>query len=195
MKNFILKISLAGIFLIGVSTVSADTKNGVTEGAQASAKLESLPPIGAVLWDSGEIQDHIFGSENLDYDTSDLPFTQSSELEFKYGMWEGTDCELTVELNGVELGTVLADDGYLSPGPQYSSWNTTFTLAAGVNNIEVITDDACDTEAIVGAFVIRGIPGQPEPESVPSLSAIGLGVMILLMGIMVMRVRRRSLVN
>ena len=193
MKTSVLRTSLVIFLMASAGSLFADTKNGVTYIDQAESarhSIESLPPIEPELWNSGEIADHIFANDDFDYATPSLPRAGSSELQFKYGMWNGTTCEITVTLNGTTLGTVVASQGYSSPGPQYMTWDTFGILSIGVNEINVTTDDTCSREAIVGAFVIYGVTSVPE--NVPALSPLGLSLLILLLAWVGLAISRRT---
>jgi len=187
---------LAVLIIAFTQGAVAQTVEGVTQGAaKQSAQNSAAQPLGVLvpgdeLWNSGELADHIFANNNLQYFTSSLPTSGEAQLEFKYGMWNGTTCELTITLNGTELGSVIASSGYISPGPQYQNFDVGGTLTSGINELHVITDGTCDSEAIVGAFVITGYAAT-STAPVPTMSDIGLILAILLFGALALSYRHR----
>jgi len=133
--------------------VAGEIQNGVTPGAKTDVTQNISTK--DIIWTSGELADHIFGDQTLYYDTDPIVAPTSSQLEFKYGLWNSPDVTLSVSLNGTYLGSVVADQGYISPGPEYETWDVTGILQDGVNHIEVYASPS-GGEAIVGAFTIYG---------------------------------------
>jgi hypothetical protein len=148
---------------------SAATIDGVTTGViSAPAAAPALDT--QVLWDSGELADHIFGGETLEYTTADLPPVTQAELQFKCGLWNSPDANLTVSLNGTELGSVVADQGYISPGPEYVTWDITHAIKVGANLISVTADGEGRRSLALSLSPVRGgrcMTGAPPPKKEP----------------------------
>ena len=190
MKKIFTRLWIAIPVLLMAGNLWAQTKNGITQGAEKAvgqAKIEAVD--GDVLWDSGELGQNILNDETLDFQTPSLPPTGPADLEFKYGLWNSPNCLLTVSLNDVELGSVLADTGYNSPGPEYETWDVTGILSPGINEISVSADSGCG-EATIGAFVIDGLPSI-DADPVPTISTWGIVAAAVLFLFAAMTTRRR----
>jgi hypothetical protein len=98
-----------------------------------SVKVHALP----VTTSTGDLGNNvIFG--NADFSVAlylDTPSnTITSTLDVKHGLWNGIYAEISVYLNTKYVGLFRSENGYISPGPQYSSFDVTGFLLDGTNN-------------------------------------------------------------
>ena len=56
-------------------------------------------------------------------------------LDVKYGSWNSPDVSVDILVNGSLIGSILADQGYISPGPQFDSLDVTGLLIDGINTV------------------------------------------------------------
>lgn len=165
MKRLIMMVMFLCLIIQGVSAIAGETRNGITTGVEIN--LPQNVSTLSIVWTSGELADHIFGDQTLSYNTNPITAPIQSQLEFKYGLWNSPNVTLSVSLNGTFLGSVVADQGYISPGPEYETWDVTGILQDGVNSIEVQALPSTG-EAIVGAFTIYDVTSVSLTISPPS---------------------------
>ena len=149
------RLLMLGMFLFvtiqGICAVAGETRNGITTGVKINPARNVST--SSIVWTSGELADHISGNQTLNYTTDSITAPAQSRLEFTYGIWDTPVGILSVSLNGTFLGSVLANQGYIKPGPQYKEWAVGGILQDGVNTIKVEASPSTG-EAIVGAFTI-----------------------------------------
>jgi hypothetical protein len=54
-------------------------------------------------------------------------------MEVKYGLWNGSADTVAVSINGFSVGSMVADGGYIVPGPKYADFVVTGYLIDGLN--------------------------------------------------------------
>jgi hypothetical protein len=140
--------SCTGELFPGETPVSATgiTANGVTDGAGV-VPPENPFDVVDTLWWTGSIDQHIFSNQTLSW-TTDLPQIQTAKLQIKYGLWNSPNLTLEVYVNNNFVGSVIADQGYISPGPEYATFGVGNYIVAGPDVIEVRAQSG--GEAVVG---------------------------------------------
>jgi len=168
------------LWLIGMALICAaanagdlepySTSLGITQGEVSEGRCpDSLWPFAEretdhvdTLWWTGNIDLHIFAGQTLSWQP-DLPQTGGALMQIKYGLWNSPDVYMDVRINNQLLGTLVANVGYISPGPRYALANISNYIVAGPDLIE-ITAQAGGGEAIIG-YVGVGVRTRTEPEA------------------------------
>jgi len=129
------------------------TQNGFTFGANANCRLTDDPsdPVDSLWW-TGEIEQHIFGGQSIGW-TMDLPMINDVFLKIKYGLWNDPPVYIGLRINGSLAGWVLADQGYIAPGPEYAIFNITNFISAGTDNIDAVARVG-GGEAVIGYIAV-----------------------------------------
>jgi len=132
------------------------TSMGITQGdvpdAQSAADLWPLVARETdhidTLWWTGSIEQHIFAGQTLSWQP-DLPQMTGVLMQIKYGLWNSPDVYLDIRVNSQLIGTLVANVGYISPGPRYALANISNYIVAGSDLIE-ITAQPGGGEAVIG---------------------------------------------
>lgn len=126
------------------------TNNGITPNADVKAIRDTAGH--QVIWTTGEIAEHVTGGNTVSFKTPVLSPSGTAILEFKYGLWDSPNVTFSVSLNGQELGTVNAVDGYINPGPQFVDW-WPIDISGNENTIEIKALPS-NGEAVIGSLSI-----------------------------------------
>ena len=97
-----------------------------------------------------------------------------SNIEVKYGLWNSPDVDVSVFFNDTFLGNFIADNGYISPGPEFITFDTTGLLFDGLNKIS-FNGFGVEGDYVIGQVDLIYNP-IPEPETYAMLLA-GLGLL------------------
>jgi hypothetical protein len=111
----------------------------------------------AETWTTGDLDTHMAPGDESVFE-ADLPGATDAVLTIKYGLWDSPDMLLTVTINGVFAFDVLADAGYLSPGPTFDESDVTALLHAGSNEIRVTATDG--GVAVLGSLTLDYTPAE-----------------------------------
>ena len=123
------------------------------------------------LWWTGNIEYHIFGAQSVSWDP-DLPEMDGVYLKIKYGLWNTPSVGLAISVNGNYVGTVMANYGYISPGPKYAIANITDYIVSGPDLIEIVA--SYGGEAVIGYLAAgarvpaRDLAGIAEMSNLPA---------------------------
>ena len=96
-------------------------------------------------------------------------------LTIKYGLWNSPSVLVNVWLNSTNIGNFMADQGYISPGPEYFVVDVTGLLVGGLNNIFLTGNNVN-----LGDYVVGQIDLDYDSASVPepgTLALFGLGLL------------------
>ena len=100
--------------------------------------------------------------------------TMPASVVVKYGLWDSPDVDVSVFFNGNLVGSFLADQGYVSPGPEFATFDVTGLLLDGTNSIAFDGFAANDGDYVVGQVDVNYDDGTiPEPGT---LALLGLGL-------------------
>jgi hypothetical protein len=102
----------------------------------AGLMLTVSAPAMAGVWDSGLVDILVVPGDTVRFE-ADIPASSVANLTLRYGLWDSPSVELEVVVNGVRSFTVLADAGYISPGPAFAVSDVAALLVPGVDVIEV----------------------------------------------------------
>ncbi|RJP74182.1 MAG: T9SS C-terminal target domain-containing protein [Candidatus Zixiibacteriota bacterium] len=141
-----------------------ETIAGITEGAVAVPDDDPFDVIDTLWW-TGPIDQHIFSGQTLSW-TTDLSQIAAARLQIKYGLWNSPDLAMDVYVNNNYVGTVIADQGYISPGPEYALWGIGNYIVAGPDVIEVRAQTG--GEAVVGHVGVGYKPSLGEAVEAPA---------------------------
>jgi hypothetical protein len=121
------------------------------------AAFSSSPAFArAETWTTQDVDRHIAAGEKQSFATAPLPPVRAATLTIRYGLWDSPDVTIEVFVNGRRLATLVADSGYLSPGPSEARHDVTGLLQPGVNRIELHATQG--GLAIVGSLTIDYTP-------------------------------------
>lgn len=91
-----------------------------------------------VIWTTGDLGTNVIDG-GVDYSVFpdlDMPDNSlASTLTVKYGLWNSPDVPVDVLLNGNFVGSFVADQGYISPGPSFIDFDVTGLLLDGNNEV------------------------------------------------------------
>lgn len=154
-----MKILLAGIFLF------------CTAGAAYAV------PMSSSTGDLGNnaISDAGFFEVFLNAETPSN--TIASTIDITYGLWNSPSVDVSVFFNSTAVGNLTADRGYISPGPEFVSFDITGLLVAGLNSISFDGFGANNGDYVIGQVDMNydnaGTVSASEP-AILSLFALGL---------------------
>ncbi|WP_292922438.1 PEP-CTERM sorting domain-containing protein [Nitrosomonas sp.] len=94
-----------------------------------------------------------------------------SHLDVKYGLWNSPDVDVSVFFNDINVGHFIADQGYISPGPEFISFDITGLFIDGLNKIS-FNGFGIGGDYVIGQIdVTYAIAPVPEPETYAMLLA------------------------
>lgn len=110
----------------------------------------------------------------------------AATLVVKYGLWNSPDVPVDVTLNGTPVGSFTADNGYISPGPEYATIDVTGLLQNGLNAL-VFTGSG-NGDYVIGQvdLTYNSLAAVPEPSTLAIASASAVA------GLLIARRRKRS---
>lgn len=151
MKKTSLLLFALSVIVLSIASYAFPTQNGVTTGALSNWTDDPTDPADTLWW-TGNIDRHILGGQALSW-TMDLPQQTGVILKIKYGLWNSPDVRIIIRVNGANVGSVVADQGYISPGPEYAMFNITNNISAGTDLIEAVAV-AGGGEAVIGYIAV-----------------------------------------
>ncbi|MCP4264727.1 MAG: PEP-CTERM sorting domain-containing protein [Candidatus Brocadiaceae bacterium] len=97
----------------------------------------------------------------------------AADIKIKYGLYNSPSVDVSVFFNDNLVGNFLADNSYISPGPEFISFDITGLLMNGSNKISFNGSGANNGDYIVGQVDINydnsGTSSVPEPSSIALL--------------------------
>ena len=126
------------ILFVTATALSAQTTAGISQGITVQ-QFSTYQAYQDTFWTSGELDTLFDAGTSLTFNFDIPSDTVSWFMEVKYGLWNSPDVPITFLVNGDTVGTVIANEGYHSPGPHYVIWHITGNLTAGLNTIEMIS--------------------------------------------------------
>ena len=94
----------------------------------------------------------------------------SSSIDVKYGLWNIPNVSVSVFFNSNPIGDFIADLGYITPGPEFASFDVTGLLLDGLNSIFFDGFGANAGDYVIGQVDLNydnsgaPAPGTPVPE-------------------------------
>jgi hypothetical protein len=145
-------VPIALILLI--TSLSAQTRqptaNGITPGVSFNLYDDPTDRVDTLWW-TGNIDQHISPGQTISWDY-DLPQNPGAILQMKYGLWNSPEVPLAVYVNSHRVGVWLADQGYITPGPEYGRVNIGRYIIAGSDHISVTAMGG--GEAVIGYVAV-----------------------------------------
>jgi hypothetical protein len=78
-----------------------------------------------------------------------------ASMTVKYGLWNSPDVPVDVYLNDEYVGGFVADMGYITPGPEYATFDVTGLLVDGDNTIVCTGHDVNEGDYVIGQIDIE----------------------------------------
>jgi hypothetical protein len=99
----------------------------------------------------------------------------ASSIDITYGLWNSPEVLVSVFFNSNFLGNFLADEGYIDPGPEFTSFDVTGLLLNGLNTTSFDGLSANDGDYVIGKVALNYHTAESiaEPSSL-ALAVIGL---------------------
>lgn len=103
----------------------------------------------------------------------------ASSIDIKYGLWNSPDVNVSVFFNTNLVGNLIADQGYIAPGPQYISFDITGLLLDGLNTISFDGFSANSGDYVIGQIDMNydnSGSSQVQVSEPASIVLLGLGL-------------------
>ncbi|RMH26814.1 MAG: hypothetical protein D6692_08585 [Planctomycetota bacterium] len=130
----------------------------------------------ADIWSSGDLGNNVINDAGdfvlnpvLNMPSNSDPAT----MTVIYGLWNSPDVSVDAFVNGNYVGTFVADQGYISPGPEVAVFDISGLLLDGANTVLFTGNNANDGDYVVGQVDIEFTP-VPTPAGVALLGLSGL---------------------
>jgi len=142
----------------------------------------SAAPITATTGDLGHNVIYDPWTFSVDLNLTTPSNTLPATLTVKYGMWNGSEDNVGVILNGIVVGNFLTNNGYVKPGPLTTDFDVTGLLQDGANTVSFIGEP--EQDYVIGqvdlAYDNSGdAPGVPEPSTFLFVCSALPGIMLL----------------
>ena len=106
--------------------------------AVAICGMGRVASAGLIEWTTGDLGNNVIidGGDFNVFPLLILPDNgQPAELEVKYGLWNSPEVPVDVYLNEIFIGSFVADQGYITPGPEFITFDVTGLLLDGENTV------------------------------------------------------------
>ncbi len=146
------------------------------------AGIANATPISVSTGDLGNNVIGQAGSFAVSLSASAPSNVQPASIDVKYGLWNSPDVQVSVFFNSTLVGSFLADQGYIAPGPEFASFDVTGLLLEGANAILFDGFGANGGAYVVGQVTLNydgaRTNGIPEAGTLALLAAglAGLGI-------------------
>lgn len=127
-------------------------------------------------WSSGDLGNNVIndaGQFQLFPNLVNPSNVHQAWVDVTYGLWNSPDVTVDVSLNGTIVGTFIADQGYISPGPESVTFEVTGLLLNGANTLTFDGYGANTGDYVVGMAELRYF-SVPTPGAVSLLTLGGL---------------------
>jgi hypothetical protein len=111
------------------------------------------------------------GSFSVDLLAQTPSNTSPADIVVEYGLWNDPPVNVSVSFNSTLVGSFIADNGYIDPGPNIAEFNVTGLLIAGANAISF--DGAGDFgDYVIGRVALTYDNSGTAPTPVPEPSSV-----------------------
>lgn len=97
------------------------------------------------------------------------------QLLIEYGLWNSPTVPVDVFVNGSLAGSFVADQGFISPGPEFLNLDVTGLLVNGLNNVLFTGNSANTGDYVIGQVDLTYDSAALVPEPV-SLTLLSVGL-------------------
>lgn len=97
-------------------------------------------------------------------------------LSVTYGLWNSPSVLVDVFVNGTNVGNFLADNGYISPGPDLFSVDVGAYLVSGINNIFLTGNTQNMGDYVVGQVDLEYDSVSMSVSAPSTLALLGIGL-------------------
>lgn len=119
---------------------------------------------GVVTWSTGDLGNNVIddgGTFTVNPDLVNPSNVELASLVVKYGLWNSPNVPVDVSFNGTSVGSFVADLGYISPGPQFATFDLSGLLLGGLNT--VLFTGSGSGDYVIGQVDVTYYSVVPEP--------------------------------
>jgi len=101
----------------------------------------SISAVNATTVTSGDLGNNVIhsgGTYILDLNVINPDNFLPANLVTKYGLWNSPNVPVDIYYNNNLVGNFVADEGYISPGPEFNTSDITGLLQNGLNQIKYV---------------------------------------------------------
>ncbi len=100
-----------------------------------------------------------------------------ASVDVKYGLWNSPDVLVSVAINGTTIGDFIANTGYSSPGPSFTTFDVTGLLLDGLNTISFNGFGASSGDYVVGQVDLNYDDNRASIPEPATLALLGMGIL------------------